>query len=521
MAEQLNLRSKIRYAGDYYIEEIKLATIKGNFIDLSALVTSIDIYEDIFASAVTGSITFTDTNNLLGNGPIIGQEVLSLKIQTPQTSPTDRTVIDFTKNHLYVYKVFNTTQINDGTVAVTLSFTTYDLYTNYRTKVSKAYKGEPAEDIVKEIIRDSTILDSKKTLFYEETANDYKYIIPNLRPFDAISMISKKCVSKRYTFSSNYLFYETCFGYHFRTLENLFGQENVAATYRRNISTVKEDALEAAGAPKSQTATLSLQQQMETIRNYKFIMSKDNIMNIANGIYSSNLIVYNWYNKELSNYHFSTRSGDDPEKYKFDYTLDFYFNPVHTNTKNTYANSSPFFSSQMVEKGKLFTQHPESKTYVYSICSDNVNDKNFYELEGTEYSNPYQENKANDWIMRRMSKIKSLESAIKLDLEIYGTTNLQAGDLIFVEIPYAQKQERKTNLGYDESLSGRYLIKKLHHSFQTLSGKSEHVCNMEVIRDDLSTNEILAMPGTAGGNSSIVDSGSAKNIKLKGGTDNQ
>ena len=158
---------------------------------------------------------------------------------------------------------------------------------------------------------------------------------------------------------------------------------------------------------------------------------------------------------------------------------------------------------------------------MYSICSDNVNDKNFYELEGTEYSNPYQENKANDWIMRRMSKIKSLESAIKLDLEIYGTTNLQAGDLIFVEIPYAQKQERKTNLGYDELLSGRYLIKKLHHSFQTLSGKSEHVCNMEVIRDDLSTNEILAMPGTAGGNSSIVDSGSAKNIKLKGGTDNQ
>ena len=60
-----------------------------------------------------------------------------------------------------------------------------------------------------------------------------------------------------------------------------------------------------------------------------------------------------------------------------------------------------------------------------------------------------------------------------------------------------------------------------HHSFQTLSGKSEHVCNMEVIRDDLSTNEILAMPGTAGGYLTIVDSGSAKNIKLKGGTDNQ
>lgn len=506
----------LRYAGDYYIEEIKLATMNGNFIDLSAIVTSIDIYEDIFASAITGSITFTDTNNLLSNGPIIGQEVLSLKIYTPQKSPTDRTVIDFTKNYLYVYKVFNTTQINDGTIAVTLSFTTYDLYTNYRKKVSKAFKGEPAEDIVKKIIRDSTLLDSKKTLFYEETANDYKFVIPNLRPFDAISMISKKCVSKTYTFSSNYLFYETCFGYHFRTLENLFGQENVTATYRRNISTVKEESLEAAGAPKGQLGILALQKQMETIRNYKFVMSKDNIMNIANGIYSSNLIVYNWYNKELANYHFSMRDGDNPEKYKFEYSLDFYTNNLHTN-----PNGAPFFAPFVNEKGVLFTQYPESKTYVYSICSDNLSDKNFYELEGTEYSNPYQENKANDWVMRRMSKIKSLESAIKLDIEVYGTSNLQAGDLIFVEIPYSQKIQGKPNLGYDESLSGRYLIKKLHHSFLSSNGKSEHICNMEVIRDDLSTNQLIALPGTAGGTASIVDTGSAKNIKLKGVTDNQ
>jgi len=509
----MSLERSIRYPGDYFIEEIKLATITGRYIDLSDIVTSIDIYENLFATAITGSITFTDTNNLLTNGPIIGQEVLSLKIRTPQTSPNEDTVIDFTKNYLYAYKVLNTTKINDGTDAITLSFTTYDIFTNYRKKVSKAFKGEPAENMVKEILRDPELLDSKKKLYYEETLNDFKFVVPNLRPFDAISMISKRCLSKRFDFSSNYLFYETCFGYHFRTLENLFSQKNVSANYRRNLSVVKEEGLEATGVSKSEVAALTLQQQMETIRNYKFVMSKDNLMNVANGVNSSNLIVYNWYNKELSNYHFSMRDGDDPKKYKFDYSKDFLDNRVHAN----FDYSFPFFSSILREKGEFITDNPESKTYVYSICSDNVNDKNFYELEGTQYTNPYQENKANDWIMRRMSKINSLESSIKLNLEVYGTTNIQVGDMIHVEIPYLQKVSGGPPLGYDKQLSGRYLIKKLHHTFSTLNGKSEHICNMEVIRDDVS--DLIPPIGTAGGNENLTDAGSPSELKLVGEND--
>ena len=40
----MSLERSIRYPGDYFIEEIKLATITGNYIDLSDIVTSIDIY---------------------------------------------------------------------------------------------------------------------------------------------------------------------------------------------------------------------------------------------------------------------------------------------------------------------------------------------------------------------------------------------------------------------------------------------------------------------------------------------
>ena len=71
--------AELQYAGEYLIETCEIYTTSGTVIDLKDQFASVNIYEDIFKNALTGDISLVDTNNLLTNLPIIGQEKLKLK----------------------------------------------------------------------------------------------------------------------------------------------------------------------------------------------------------------------------------------------------------------------------------------------------------------------------------------------------------------------------------------------------------------------------------------------------------
>ena len=96
---------KLNYPGEYIIEKCSISATSGRTIDVSSLIASINIFEDIFRTSITGDISLVDTNNLLTSLPIIGQEKLLLKLSTPQTTKADRTrSLDFTEYPLYIYK---------------------------------------------------------------------------------------------------------------------------------------------------------------------------------------------------------------------------------------------------------------------------------------------------------------------------------------------------------------------------------------------------------------------------------
>ena len=97
----------IQYAGEYLIEECKLGTVSGLELDLSDLIASVDIYEDIFQNSISGDISFADTNNIMSSARICGQEKLKLKLSTPNDGDTDdrNVVINFTEQPLYIYKI--------------------------------------------------------------------------------------------------------------------------------------------------------------------------------------------------------------------------------------------------------------------------------------------------------------------------------------------------------------------------------------------------------------------------------
>ena len=179
--------ANIQYAGEFQLEECTLCTVGGLELDLIELVADINIYENLFSTSISGSISFQDTNNLLGNKDIsiIGQEKLKLKLSTPNADDTgDRNrVINYTETPLYVYKIDDKVTVNENTDAFMLHFTTPEFIRNNHVRVVKSYEGEPTEDIIQNILRDDDLIASKKEFYYEVTNNHFKLVSPNMHRY--------------------------------------------------------------------------------------------------------------------------------------------------------------------------------------------------------------------------------------------------------------------------------------------------------------------------------------------------
>ena len=77
MADTLN------YAGDFRIEKAEILTSNGSVINVLPFLLHVTIFEDIFTPSLSGDITMFDNQNMIVNGPLIGQEQLRLILSTP------------------------------------------------------------------------------------------------------------------------------------------------------------------------------------------------------------------------------------------------------------------------------------------------------------------------------------------------------------------------------------------------------------------------------------------------------
>ena len=66
----------IQYAGEYEIEGVSLFSSSGNIIPLNGLMMQLTLFENIFSPTMSGQIVLLDTNSIVLNLPIIGQEYL-------------------------------------------------------------------------------------------------------------------------------------------------------------------------------------------------------------------------------------------------------------------------------------------------------------------------------------------------------------------------------------------------------------------------------------------------------------
>ena len=153
------MATEVQYAGEYDVTEIKLISSSGIELDIKDTVLQIDFMEDIFNTSIFGSISVADTNDLVHNMNIIGQEFLKIKIKTASFED-EESIID---NVFSVFKISKSMNVGRAAKIFELHFTSLEFMRNNRIRLSKSFTGTTSE-IVEEILTNELIIGSKKNI---------------------------------------------------------------------------------------------------------------------------------------------------------------------------------------------------------------------------------------------------------------------------------------------------------------------------------------------------------------------
>ena len=123
--------------GDYILTGILIVGTSGEMINVSQLLQEINIYQSIDTPYLSGSMLISDSVGVYEKLPIIGQERLIFSLTTPGADQN----VDFRDYHAVIYNVERRMTTSNRQQSYLLNFTTIENVTNYRTKISKSFKG--------------------------------------------------------------------------------------------------------------------------------------------------------------------------------------------------------------------------------------------------------------------------------------------------------------------------------------------------------------------------------------------
>ena len=327
---------EVQYAGEFKLENCEIIASSGVVAEISSNIVEINLFESIFSSSLTGSIIIADTNNLTDNLPIIGQEYLRLKIQTPSLRD-EEDIIDFTENVFVINSVQARAETGNNVSVYLLVFSSSEILKNQRTRVNGSLTGTYS-DIVKQMMDQ---VNCQKKIYIEPTKGVKRIVAPNLSPFNVIGMALSSATSAiNDNFSPSYLFFETFKGYHFRSLASLYAQP-ISQTYT---------TFEPGGQVKD--GIVNIESELANIVDYEIVDNSNFLFNHTTGVLASKLIVHNIYSKSFNEYTYNYFDSFGDEKHITSY---------HE------GNQFPIFSDVTIEKDGSRSSDFPARTFLSSI----------------------------------------------------------------------------------------------------------------------------------------------------------
>jgi len=248
--------------------DLKVYTLNIAGIEFAQSFISFDVYESIRTPGIVANFVILDTENYIFQNKIAGGEDVELVFSSPGGE-----IIDYKFKINSIKEISSSPNLRAKTYQVEcVSEEALNAKDRY---VSKVYPNNLYSDMVEDVFK--TFIRSTKNLEIEPTKTPQKYVIPKLKPFEAIDNLRRRSVSPTND-SSSYVFFENKDGFHFVTIEKLFRDHNIIKTLVQDAATganflaVKGNAILAAVIPQMMNSarTINMGNMKQSFRTFNF-----------------------------------------------------------------------------------------------------------------------------------------------------------------------------------------------------------------------------------------------------------
>jgi len=334
-------KTGIVYPNDYTLINLTLLTSVSTF-DVKNILVELSYNEDIFNNTASGYLMLVDATGYIEKLHMNGNEFIRMTFGKADDTTN---IVD---KIFRVFKVAKRTPENEGnTETYSLYFCSEELLLSEQYKVSKSYRGKDIASNVVDILKTYLQVPTNKIASIEQTYGVYDFLIPNIKPFDAINWMSTYARPANNP-GADMLLYEDKFGYNYRSLQSLFKQE-VYNAYSFNPKNVSQ---------KTQTNT----QQIYNVLTYEIMDSYDSLGAINSGVYANQLLSIDPLLRryKITNFDYGSYSNKASKLNTFPITNNF------TNRKGDGLNQTPqavyklVFSNYNQNDSSYIKSHPGS-----------------------------------------------------------------------------------------------------------------------------------------------------------------
>ena len=425
------------YAGEFILEKCEIVACGDSRVDVSKEMMQIDIYEDINSPLLQGSLVFTDNFGLTNTMPIIGQEILRLKIRTPSITSGgafgEEKIID---RQFYINKVNSVKSINPNVQAVSVDFISMEGIRNNRTIVDRILTGTYS-DIAKQMLKSD--LKTKKTVFVEESSGVKKIIANEKTPIDIILQCKREAVSKE-NGQPTYRFFETLTGFHFRSIQSMYADD------AEQQYTIVENETTLDGRPNHIA-------EFARIRDHNINRNPDTMSGTVNGQFSSELTVHDIFNKDIITTNFNYFDQFEPD------TPSFTINTYHGKGANSMYSKTAYDQDGSNLGSKSIAKYVTSVSFKDQATGTDAS------LTTGDGKYAFQAPNHQRWLLAGKAFDESLKNGYVLDMTVLGHTYMRAGQVVTVNIPRPSGSKQPDQSALNRFYQGPFLVEAIHHNF--------------------------------------------------------
>ena len=213
----------IVYPGDYSLVALTILTSTQSYrLDIKNILDEVSYQEDLFNNCVYGYVNVTDSEGYIEKLSISGDEFLRLKLGKADSS-------SFLIDKLFrIYKIAKRKPEGQGlSESYSIYFCSEEMMLSEQYKILNSYTNKSVRHIVNDVLTHYLKVPYIQNGDLEETYGTYDFIIPNLKPFDAINWLCTYARPMPPNVGADMLFYEDKDGYKLRSLQTLYTQDSL------------------------------------------------------------------------------------------------------------------------------------------------------------------------------------------------------------------------------------------------------------------------------------------------------